>query len=83
MIGGFGLRLRWKGNAVRKSKNNHLPTLGEIVHRAAYRCAAELRELLLNLPDDDARLDVIASLKICQHCGANDINSNCTCRRDD
>lgn len=60
-----------------------LPSLGEIVHRAAYRCAAELRELLVNLDDDDARLAVIATLGICWHCGGNDPEHNCTCRRDD
>lgn len=59
------------------------PSLGELVHRAAYRCVAELRELLVNLDDDDARLAVITRLGICFYCGANDPENKCTCRRDD
>jgi hypothetical protein len=51
------------------------------------KCTAEVRALLLALPSDEARLDVLGSIQICRHCGCDDERDErsmpCQCWNDD
>ena len=45
--------------------------------------AEEIRLQLMNVQNDEARLEVLHNLNICLHCGADESKHPCYCMRDD